>query len=217
MQLLDLSRRILRQLLNLILLAFQTLAQRFLQTRHLIFGQGLRLARLRVRLALLGLLALLRRLRLILPALRGRLRARADFVQPIIQRVPLQIENLVQLALDVVEDRRQVEPLQLLTPLLAQTLKQIAQTIRPISVGRANAALHHVAQRLLQVAERKQIVRQRLQHIVRVQRRDILRAVPLRVSESGGHGSDPYPLLSEWRVGLQSRRGRRCCCRPRPC
>ena len=108
-----------------------------------------------------------------------RLRAGADFVQAIVERVPLHIQDLVELSLNVVKDRGEVEAFELLPPLLTQSLQQVAHAVGAVAVGCADAALHHVAQRLLQIAEREQVVGERLQDIVGVERRNVLRAIPL--------------------------------------
>ena len=180
----DLARRVFRQLVDLLLFAFQTLAQRFGEPLLLLVGQA---AVLLLSLLLLGLpLGLLARLRLFL-ARFGRLGARADFVQPIAERALLEIQDLVQLALDVLEDRRQIEAVERVAALLTQLLQQIAQAVRPLPIRRAHAALQHAAQRLLQVAEIHQIVGQRLQHLVGVELGDVLRPIPLAVTEAVGH------------------------------
>ena len=159
LQFLHLSGRVLRQTVDLLLLAFQPLAQGFLEPLHFVLGQrrGLLLPAL-----LTGLLTLLlfAHLTLGLTLLIGaaghllagwllRLGSRTDFVQPIIQRVPLHIQDFFELALDVVEDRGQVEAFELLATLLPQSLQQVAHAVGAVAVGRANPALHHVAQRLL--------------------------------------------------------------------
>ena len=241
-------------MLDLVLFALESLAQGFLETIHLVFGQrrGLLLAAL---LACLGVAPLTRFAGaptvggskfLLLTRRLLRFRARADFVQPIIQRVALQVEDFVELALDVVEDRGEVEAFELLASLLAQTLEQVAHAVGAIAVGRADAALHHVAQGLLQIAEGEQIVGERLQDVVGVEGGNVLRAIPLRVSESGGHGHFLRTVWESLRSGTplclwhlppeggemtrkghsphsvgrspaQSRRGRRRCRRRRPC
>ena len=163
LQLLDLARRVLRQTVDLLLLALQPLSQGLLQPFHFIVSEGrglllaarlagflplLRFAHLALRLTLLLGLA-----RHLLVGRRRRLRPRTDLVQPVVQRVSFKIEDLVELPLDVVEDRGQVEALKLLPALLPKPLKQIAHAVGAITVGHTDTALHHVAQRLLEISE----------------------------------------------------------------
>ena len=78
-----------------------------------------------------------------------------------------------------------------LAALLAQLLQQVAQALGAVAHGVAHAALQQVAQGVLQVAEVHQVVGQGVEDIVRVERRDFLRAVPLRVAISNDHGMSP--------------------------
>ena len=145
------------------------------------------------------------------------LRARADLIEAFVERPALQIENLVQLALDVVEDRGEIEAVERLAALLTQALQQVAQPVRSVTVGRTHTALHHAAQRLLQVTEVEQVVGETLQDVVRVEFDDVLRAVPLAVAEPIGHGGCLPSALPAERAGSEIRRGRTRRARSCPC
>ena len=212
----DLARRVLRQVVDLLLFAFESLAQRLGEPLLFLVGQA---AVLLLSLLLFGLPSgLLARLRLFLAGF-GRLRARADFVQPIAERALLKIKDFIQLALDVLENRRQIEAIERVAALLAQLLQQIAQAVGTLAVGRAHAALQHAAQRLLEIAEVHQVVGQRLQYIVGVELGDVLRSIPLAVAEAVGHRRLSL-LLRRRSFGTpaaQFRRGRRRRARSYPC
>jgi hypothetical protein len=96
----------------------------------------------------------------------------------LVERVALLFEDLLQALLDVLEGRRQVEAVEVLSTLLSQLLQEVSQALGAVPHLVAHAALHEVAQGVLQVPEVHQVVRQRVQHVVGIERRDLLRAVP---------------------------------------
>ena len=197
LEFLDLAGGVLGQPVDLFLLALESLSEGLLEAVHFVFGQ---------RRGLLLLAALLARI-LFAPLTRFagappvggskvlllvcrllRFWSWADFVEAVVEGVSLHVEDFVELALDVVEDGGEVEAFELLASLLAESLEQVAHAVGAFTVGSADAALHHVAQRLLEVAEGEQVVGEGLEDVVGVEGGDVLRAIPLRVSESGGHG-----------------------------
>src|SRR3990170_853836 len=105
-----------------------------------------------------------------------------------VQRTPLQREDLVQPLLDVLEYGVQVVAVQRLAALLAELLEEVAQPLHALPQRVAQAALEQVAQRVLEVAEVHEIVREPGEDVVRVKRPDLLRAVPFGVAEAERHG-----------------------------
>ena len=83
--------------------------------------------------------------------------------------------------LEIFEDGAEVELVERLPALLAQLLQQVTQPLRALRAGVAHAALQHVAQGVLQVAEVHQVVGEALEDVVRVEFGDLLRAVPFAV------------------------------------
>ena len=101
----------------------------------------------------------------------------------VVERVALDVEDLFELVLDVLKDGAEIEAVELLAPLLAELLEQVAQPVHAVAVRRAHAALHQVAQRVLQVTEVHQVVGQTLEHVVGVERRNLLSPIPLGVAK----------------------------------
>ena len=111
----------------------------------------------------------------------GGIGRRSELREPAVESVTLKLEDLVQLALEVVEDGLQVEALEGVAALLAQLLEDVAEAVEAGLAVWAQAALQHVAQGVLQVAEVHEVVGQALKEVVGVERRELLGPVPLAV------------------------------------
>ncbi len=110
------------------------------------------------------------------------------FVQPAVDRVPLHVEDFVELALEVVEHGTQVEAVELFTALLAELLEEVAKALGAVAHWVPHAALHEVAHRVLQIAEVHQVFGQVFEDIVRIERRNFLGAVPEGIAVAVRHG-----------------------------
>ena len=118
------------------------------------------------------------------------------------------VQDLFEPLLDVLEDGGEVVAVERLAALLAQLLEQVAQALHAVAEGIAHAALQQVAQRVLQVAEVHQVVGQRVEDIVGVERRDLLRAVPFGVAEAEVHGDIIWDTSPQKDTEGQGRRRR---------
>ena len=117
------------------------------------------------------------------------------FLQPAVERTALLVEQRFEPAFDVLEGGAEVELVERGAALLAELLEQVAQTVHALAHGVAHAALHEVAQGVLQVAEVHQVVGKRLQQIVRIEVRDLLRPVPLRIAKYGHYAVTPLEVV----------------------
>jgi hypothetical protein len=116
-------------------------------------------------LTLLLLRALLARLLLpllILSALLGlavlRTLLACRFVETAVDGAALHAHDLFELPLDVIEDRVQVETVELLAALLAKLLEEVAEALHAVAVGIAHASLEKVAEGVLEVTEVHQVI-----------------------------------------------------------
>jgi len=78
--------------------------------------------------------------------------------QAVTQGFALKVEDLVQLAADVLHHAAHVVLVQPLAPHLAQLLEEVAQALHAIALGRVHPALHQVPQRMLQISEVHEVV-----------------------------------------------------------
>jgi hypothetical protein len=115
------------------------------------------------------------------------------FVEPSVERVLLHVHDLVELALQVIEDGREVEPVELLPPLLPELLQEIPQTLHAVAHGVAHAALEEVAKGVLEVTEVHQVVGEVIEDVVRFEGWDFLGAVPHRIAISQCHVTSVRP------------------------
>ena len=83
--------------------------------------------------------------------------------------------------------------------LLPEFLQQVAQALHAVALLVAHPALHQVAQGVLQVAEIHDVVGQGLDHLVGVESRDRLRAVPFAVPVRQRHGPPRFPRAATTR------------------
>ncbi len=118
-----------------------------------------------------------------------RLLVAALLLETLVERLPLEVEDLVELPLEVVHHPTQVELVEAFAPLLPELVQQVAQPLHAAALLLLHAALHQVPQRVLQVAEVHEVVGQRVEHVARVQSGDLLCAVPFRIARYGDHGA----------------------------
>src|SRR6185312_4687606 len=148
-----------------------------------------RLLAARLLLSLLARL-LLARLWLARLLIRRRL-VPIHFIQAPVKGVALHLHDLFQLPLDVVEDRVEIELIELLPALLAKLLQKVAQSLHALAVGVAHAALQQVTQRMLEVTEVHEVIGEVVEDVLGLERWHILSAVPHRIAESQNHQSLP--------------------------
>ena len=131
---------------------------------------------------LLELLAAL--LREIFEELLAALVARgAGLVDAPVDALALLVDDLVELAGDVLVDAAEVVAVELLAAPLAQLLEHLAHAADVTALAVAEALLHHPPQRRVEVAVIEEIVGHLLQQRVGVEVEPDLRAVPARVLE----------------------------------
>ena len=99
----------------------------------------------------------------------------------------LELDDLLELLTNVVEQAAEIELVETLAALLPQLLQQVTQSLHVVALGRTHAALHQVAQRVLQVAEVHQVIGKRVEDFRRFEVRNRLRAVPLAVAIADRH------------------------------
>ncbi len=114
--------------------------------------------------------------------LRAVLRAER-LVETAVDRAALHVENLVEALLDVVHHRREVVLVECVAALLPELLEKVAEALQPVAHLPAHAALEQIAHGVLQVAEVHQVVGEGFEDLVGIERRNLLRAVPLAVSK----------------------------------
>ena len=81
----------------------------------------------------------------------------------VVDGVALLVDDVVELAGDLVVDAAEVEAVEALLALLAQLLEQLAHALQPLAVAVAQALVHHPAQRGVDVAVVQQLVGQLLE------------------------------------------------------
>jgi hypothetical protein len=211
LELLDLARHVLRQPLEELALALRDVAEHLGELGLVVararlarlaglarlgrraLGRALPLAGLPAPAGLLAAVALLG---LALAALRGAFGLAAGLagrgvraallvesvLEALIEGAALHVHDLFEALLDVLERGAEVEAVEGGAALLAELLEQVAQALHALAHGVAHAALHQVPQRVLQVPEVHQVVCEGFQQVVRVERGDLLAAVPFRVA-----------------------------------
>ena len=113
-------------------------------------------------------------------ALLGGLHALGD-------ALPLGLQDLLEPLVDVVEHAVQVRALQLGLALGTEPFHDLAQARDVAATGAAQAPLHQPLERPADVALGQDVVGQGVEHVVRIEGRQLLAAVPSRVAE-GAHG-----------------------------
>ena len=96
-----------------------------------------------------------------------------------INRPALHLQDLLQAPLDILERGGEVVLVEGGAALLAELLEEITQPLEPLAERIAHPPLQQVAQGVLQIPEVHQVIREGVQHVVWIERRDLLRAVPL--------------------------------------
>ena len=102
----------------------------------------------------------------------------------VVDGVALLVDDVVELAGDLVVDAAEVEAVEPVLALLAQLLEQLADALEAVAVAVAQALVHHPAQRRVDVAVVEQLVGQLLEQGVAVELEALLRAVPPGVREA---------------------------------
>ncbi len=105
----------------------------------------------------------------------------------VVDGVALLVDDVVELAGDLVIDAAEVEAVEPLLPFPAQTFEQLAHTLQALAIAVAEALVHHPPQRGVDVAVVEQLVGQLLQQGVAVELEPLLRAIPPRVGEPSRH------------------------------
>ena len=90
----------------------------------------------------------------------------------------LLVDDVVELAGDLVVDAAEVEAVEAVLALLAQLLEQLADALQAVAVAVPQALVHHPAQRRVDVAVVEQLVGQLLEQGVAVELEALLRPVP---------------------------------------
>ena len=111
----------------------------------------------------------------------------------VLDGVALLVDDVVELAGDLVVDAAEVEAVEPLLALLAQLLQQLAHALHALAVAVAQALVHHPPERGVDVAVVEQFVGQLLQQGVAVELEALLRAIPPRVGEPSWTSCSPYP------------------------
>ena len=115
----------------------------------------------------------------------------ARLLDAVVERRALQVEDLLELAGDVLHHPAEVELVQALAALLAELVQEVAQAGRAHALRAAHAALHEVAQRVLEVAEVHQVVGEGFQDVAGLEVADLLGAVPGGVADGEWHVLPP--------------------------
>ena len=108
----------------------------------------------------------------------GVLLRRLVLAQPLIDGLALHVQDVVQLALDVLEEAGEIEALQLRPLAVAQALENVAQSLPMAAFGDRHAPRQQVAHGPAQIAVGHQVVHHLAEHLVRADA-SLLAAVPL--------------------------------------
>ena len=119
---------------------------------------------------------------------RRSVAAVAGLADLVVEGLALLVDDVAQLLRDVVVDATEVVLLEQVGAAPAQLLHQLAQALQPLAVAITEAALHHAAQGVVEVAVVQQVVGDLLQDAVGVQLEADLRPVPAGVREPACHG-----------------------------
>ena len=120
----------------------------------------------------------------LLAALVARL---AGLVDPAVDALAFLLDDLVELAGDVVVDAAEVVAVEQLAALLAQLVEHLAQALDVAAVAVAEALLQRAPQRRVEIAVVEQIVGELGEQVVGVEVEADLGAVPARVAERACH------------------------------
>ena len=113
----------------------------------------------------------------------------------VVDGVALLVDDVVELAGDLVVDTAEVEAVEAVLALAAQLLEQLADALQALAVAVAEALVHHPAQGGVDVAVVQQLVGQLLEQRVAVELEPLLGAVPAGVGETRRHPATvPRPL-----------------------
>ncbi|MBK9342001.1 MAG: hypothetical protein IPN07_02915 [Dehalococcoidia bacterium] len=138
----------------------------------------------------LGLLAALLRLITLLALLAG---LAVRFIEPAVERALFHADDFFELAFQVIEDRREVEAIELLAALLPELLEEVAKALHAVALGAAHAPLKQVPKGVLQVAEIHQVVGEVIEDVIRFERGHLLGAIPHRIAISQRHLASTRP------------------------
>ena len=105
----------------------------------------------------------------------------------VVDGVALLVDDVVELAGDLVVDPAEVEAVEAVLALAAQLLEQLAHALEALAVAVAQALVHHPPQRGVDVAVVEQLVGQLLEQRVAVELEPLLGAVPAGVREARRH------------------------------
>ncbi|GBD13700.1 hypothetical protein HRbin24_01736 [bacterium HR24] len=186
LQALDAAAQVLGQVLQVVLLALGDVLE------HLGHVAGVVALLLACLLLAQGLLEGLERAWLPLELALRLLQAAA-------QGILLQVEHLLHPFLQVFEQGAEVVAVEHLAPVLAQALQEVAQPLHALAHGPPHAPLQQVAKGVLQVAEVHQVVGDGREELVRVEGRNLLRPVPLRVTVKPRHAIHPFAPRPRYR------------------
>src|SRR5581483_7386648 len=128
---------------------------------------------------------------LALLALLPPLGALARLLQAALDAAPLGLEDLLELLADVLQHVVELELVELLLALLAQALEELLQAHHAVAGAVLEAGLHHPLQRAADVPVGEQVVGELLHQLFRVERRELLRAVPARVAIEAHYHTSP--------------------------
>src|SRR5262249_49965521 len=103
---------------------------------------------------------------------------------------PLGVDHLLQLFLDLFQHVVELEAVELLLALLAQPLEELLEPHHAVAGAILGAVLHEPLQRGAQIAIGQQVVRELLDQLVWIERRDLLRTVPAGIAVCA-HGTLP--------------------------
>ena len=149
---------------------------------------------LRRSIAGLPLSGLLRRvglLRLAGPAVLRRLLVAERLAKAPVDGVAFHVEQFVEPVLDVVHDGRKVVAVQRVPSLLPQLLQEVAQSLQAVSHLRSHPTLKQVPHGVLQVPKVHQVVGQRLEHLLGIERsRAAERIEGILQRWGGGHAGE---------------------------
>ncbi len=101
--------------------------------------------------------------------------------------IPCGLEDLLKPPIDVVQHAVQVGSLELSLPLRAQALHDLAQPGDVATPRASQAALHEPLKGSAHVVLGQDVVGELVEHVVRIECRQLLAAVPSQVTE-GAHG-----------------------------
>ena len=106
----------------------------------------------------------------------------------------LRVQDALQPFVDVIEDAVEVRLAELLLPARSQPLEDPPQA-RDVAAARpAQAALHELLEGPTHVALGEDVLRERVEHVVRVEGGQLLAAVPTRVAEGAHRADQPRPM-----------------------